>query len=184
MELRFNITCSFLDENWWNKLQINLHSKIYHMHPLISWIGTVENWPSMMYRSDFDAFRPWHSETDVLQLSYDALDESFDVNCARSSWKLELPLMNTLATVFESAWKPCCLASIQLNYAHGWRIDQEWCNVCAEKWRKVERKSWRIFGSRSQFPNSVMISQKTVRIRFIYVMLNMLLITISQNAHD
>ena len=138
----------------------------------------------MMCRSEIGCFRPWQAKTEVPQCSYEWMEQGLSVDCARSSWKLELPLMNTFATVLELAWESMDLASILLQNACGSRIYEDQCKVCAEKWRKVERRSWRIFGFLDLDLNSVMISKKTVVIFLLYVLLNMLLITISQNAHD
>lgn len=173
MKLLIHVTSSFLDEIQRFNLQCTLHPRIYQKHALISRIVMLENWPQLDGRSEIGCFRPWQAKTEVPQCSYEWMEQGLSVDCARSSWKLELPLVNTLATVLESARTPCYLASIQLNYAHGWRIDQGWCKVYAEKWRKVERRSWRIFGSLDLDLKSVIIRPKAVMIKVIYVLLSM-----------
>ena len=50
--------------------------------------------------------------------------------------------------------------------------------------KKVREKVKRFWRSRSRMLNSVMVNQKTVRIMFIYALLNMLVITISVNEVD
>jgi hypothetical protein len=88
------------------------------------------------------------------------------------------------STVLESWRNPLDLASNNSDYASRWWLDQEPNKVYAKNWRKVREKKWRVFGSRSRFQNSVMLMKKTVMIWFIYGLLMMLLITISQNAKD
>ena len=164
MQLPIHITQPILDENQWNKLQCDLHSKIYQKHSTISRIRQVEISPCWKCRNELGCFKAWQCKIEILQSLYEWMEQGFDVNCARSCSIPHLPLMKLTLTVPNSAWKPCDLASNSLNNAHGWRIDEDLGTVCEEKWRKVERRSEEFFGSRSQIQNSVMISNETVMI--------------------
>ena len=73
------------------------------------------------------------------------MEQGLSVDCTRSSWKLELPLMNTLATVPKTCSKSMDLASNHFNYTHGSWINQGQCYVYEDFWRKSEREIEEVF---------------------------------------
>ena len=131
-------------------------SYLQEMAVLNSWLSSLEKQKQMLYNSSIDEWRMiWCSALlDLAQI------------CSCHGWSL----LGQFLKQHENDWN---LASIPLQNAYGSRISQDQCKVLGEFWRKVERKSVKFFGSRSQIQNSVMINQKTVMIMVLYVMLMM-----------